>query len=178
MPWIVLVLSGLCEAVWATALGASHGFSEPVPTIVFFVFCVVSMLGLGWAVKQIPIGTAYAVWTGIGAALTVTWAMVTGAEAVSVWKVVFLVGVIAAVVGLKLVPSSSAESEAESAAESEDGFAAASVAGSTAPSAAGSAAGSTAETAAKPQSERAAGSAGGDAHPGASADDDARRRDA
>jgi quaternary ammonium compound-resistance protein SugE len=141
MPWVVLVLSGLCEAVWATALGESHGFSQPVPTVVFFVFCVVSMLGLGWAVKQIPIGTAYAVWTGIGAALTVTWAMVTGAEAVSVWKVVFLVGVIGAVVGLKLVPSS-AEVEAESAAE------------------------------------RAAGPAGGDAHPGTSADAEAGRRDA
>lgn len=105
MPWLVLVLSGLCEAVWATALGESHGFSEPVPTVVFFVFLVISMLGLGWAVKHIPIGTAYAVWTGIGAALTVMWAMLTGAEAVSVWKVVFLVGIIGAVVGLKLVPS-------------------------------------------------------------------------
>lgn len=174
MPWIILVLSGLCEAVWATALGASHGFSEPVPTIVFFVFCVVSMLGLGWAVKHIPIGTAYAVWTGIGAALTVTWAMVTGAEAVSVWKVVFLVGVIAAVVGLKLVPSPSAES----AAESEDGFAVASAAGSTATSAASSAVGSTAESAAKSKTERAAGSPSGDAHPGPSANDDARQRDA
>ncbi len=175
MPWIVLVLSGLCEAVWATALGASHGFSEPVPTIVFFVFCVISMLGLGWAVKQIPIGTAYAVWTGIGAALTVTWAMVTGAEAVSISKVVFLIGVIAAVVGLKLVPSSS---DAESAAESEDGFAAASAAGSAATSAASSAVGSTAESAAKSKSERAAGSPGGDAHPSPSANDGARERDA
>lgn len=178
MPWIILVLSGLCEAVWATALGASHGFSEPVPTIVFFVFCVISMLGLGWAVKHIPIGTAYAVWTGIGAALTVTWAMVTGAEAVSVWKVVFLVGVIAAVVGLKLVPSPSAESAGESAAKSEDGFAASSAAGSTATSAASSAVGSTAESAAKSKTERAAGSPGGDAHPSPSANDGARQRDA
>lgn len=105
MPWLVLVLSGLCEAVWATALGASNGFSEAVPTVVFFVFLVISMLGLGRAVRHIPIGTAYAVWTGIGAALTVLWTMVTGAEAVTVWKVVFLVGIIGAVVGLKLVPS-------------------------------------------------------------------------
>lgn len=104
MPWLVLVLSGLCEAVWATALGASNGFSEPVATVMFFVFLVISTLGLGWAVRHIPIGTAYAVWTGIGAALTVLWAMVTGAEGVSAWKFVFLAGIIGAVLGLKLVP--------------------------------------------------------------------------
>lgn len=167
MPWIVLVLSGLCEAVWATALGASHGLSEPVATVVFFVFCVISMLGLGWAVKHIPIGTAYAVWTGIGAALTVTWAMVTGAEGVSVMKVVFLIGVIAAVIGLKLVPSAaSTEPTADSAGRSSD----VSGGGSTATSTAGS----DTESAAKCGSETGAGDAG----PGASRDADFGRYDA
>jgi quaternary ammonium compound-resistance protein SugE len=64
----------------------------------------ISMAGLGWATKSIAIGTAYAVWTGLGAALTVGYAMATGEEAVSVAKLVFLTGIIAAVVGLKLVP--------------------------------------------------------------------------
>jgi len=105
MPWLLLVLSAICEAVWATALGESAGLSRPVPTAVFVVFLVLSMAGLGWAAKRIPIGTAYAVWTGIGAALTVTYAMATGAEPVSAWKVVFLAGIIAAVVGLKVVPA-------------------------------------------------------------------------
>lgn len=105
MAWGILILSAVFEAVWATALGASDGLSRPLATTVFLVALVISMVGLGYAVKQIPIGTAYAVWTGSGAALTVTYAMATGNEPVSVLKVVFLVGIIGAVVGLKLVPS-------------------------------------------------------------------------
>lgn len=108
MHWIVLLLSALFEAVWATALGESAGLSRPLPTAVFFVAVLLSMLGLGWAVKRIPIGTAYAVWTGVGAALTVGYAMLTGAESVSLWKIVFISGIIAAVIGLKLVPHSAA----------------------------------------------------------------------
>ena len=93
------------EAVWATALGASDGLSRPVPTVVFFVALALSMAGLGWALKHIPVGTAYAVWTGVGAALTVIYAMATGTETVSPAKIIFLTGIIGAVVGLKLVPS-------------------------------------------------------------------------
>lgn len=104
MAWIILLASGALEAVWATALGQSEGLSRPVPGIVFGLALILSMLGLGRAVRRIPIGTAYAVWVGIGAALTVGWAMVTGAEQVSVWRLVFLGGIVAAVIGLKLVP--------------------------------------------------------------------------
>ncbi|AFM15507.1 cation/cationic drug transporter [Mycolicibacterium chubuense NBB4] len=105
MAWIVLVLSAVLEAVWATALGRTEGFTAPVATAVFVVAVAASMAGLGWAAKSIPIGSAYAVWTGLGAALTVGYAMVTGAEAVSVGKVIFLTGIIVAVVGLKLLPA-------------------------------------------------------------------------
>lgn len=104
MAWLVLLVSAVFEAVWATALGQSDGFSRPAPTIVFLVALTLSMLGLGWSLKYIPIGTAYAVWTGVGAALTVVYAMATGAEAVSVGKVVFISGIILAVVGLKFAP--------------------------------------------------------------------------
>jgi quaternary ammonium compound-resistance protein SugE len=107
MPWLILILSGVLEAVWATALGASHGFSSSGPTLVFLLGLAASMGGLGWAVRSIPIGTAYAMWTGIGAALTVVWAMVTGAEAVSWLKIVCLVGIVGSVVGLKLVADES-----------------------------------------------------------------------
>ncbi|GLU50302.1 DMT family transporter [Nocardiopsis ansamitocini] len=107
MPWIVLLVSAVFEAVWATALGMSNGFTETGPTLVFLGALAVSMLGLGWAVKHIPIGTAYAVWVGIGAALTVTYAMATGTESVSVGKVVFIAGIIASVIGLKLIPGRS-----------------------------------------------------------------------
>lgn len=123
MPWFVLILSALFEAVWATALGESHGFSRMGPTIVFGVALTISMVGLGWAAKHIPIGTAYAVWTGIGAALTVGYAMLTGAEQASAMKILFLVGIIAAVVGLKLAPAPSSASEKglSTAGEKQDG---------------------------------------------------------
>jgi quaternary ammonium compound-resistance protein SugE len=104
MPWIVLLASAVFEAVWATALGASDGLTRPLPTVVFVAGLIVSMLGLGWAVRSIPIGTAYAVWVGVGAALTVGFAMLTGAESVSVLKLVFIGGIVAAVIGLKLLP--------------------------------------------------------------------------
>lgn len=105
MPWIVLLVSAVFEAVWATALGYSHGLTEPVPTIVFAVALTVSMLGLGRAAKHLPIGTAYSVWVGVGAALTVGYAMVAGTESVSPAKSVFIAGIITAVVGLKLIPA-------------------------------------------------------------------------
>ncbi|GAB3053519.1 DMT family transporter [Sediminivirga luteola] len=104
MAWIVLLLSAVFEAVWATALGLSDGLTRPGPTVVFVVALAISMTGLGWAAKHIPIGTAYAVWVGVGAALTVAYAMATGAESISAGKLIFLGGIIAAVIGLKLVP--------------------------------------------------------------------------
>lgn len=103
MHWIILIISGVLEAVWATALGQSEGFTQLAPTIVFAVALTLSMIGLGWAMKGIPIGTAYAVWVGIGAALTVGYAMITGAEAVSLLKIMFVIGIVGCVVGLKLV---------------------------------------------------------------------------
>lgn len=103
MTWIVLIASGMLEAVWATALGASNGFRRPVPTIVFAVSMVVSMLGLAYAMSEIPTGTAYAVWVGIGATLTVLWAMITGAERVGVVRLILIGALVGAVVGLKVV---------------------------------------------------------------------------
>lgn len=101
MPWLILVGSAIFEAVWATALGLSEGFTRPVPTAVFLVAVVISMLGLAHAAKSIPIGTAYAVWTGIGASLTVAWAMATGTESVSAVKLIFIAGIIGATLGLR-----------------------------------------------------------------------------
>ncbi|WP_063004202.1 DMT family transporter [Nocardia salmonicida] len=102
MSWILLVISGVLEAVWATALGRTEGFTRMVPTVVFGVALAASMAGLALAMRDLPLGTAYAVWVGIGAVLTVTYAMVTGAEAFSVVKAVFLVMIVAGVVGLKM----------------------------------------------------------------------------
>ncbi|PPJ23125.1 ligand-binding protein SH3 [Nocardia nova] len=102
MAWIVLVLSGVFEAVWATALGKSHGFTHIVPSLVFAAALVASMSGLAYAMRTVPVGTAYAVWVGIGAALTVLYAMVTGTEQASLVKIVLLLLIVAGVVGLKL----------------------------------------------------------------------------
>ncbi|MCJ1709316.1 multidrug efflux SMR transporter [Microbacterium sp. VKM Ac-2923] len=103
MSWIILIVSGVLEAVWATALGRSEGFSKLWPSVIFGVTLVASMGGLAFAMREIPTGTAYAVWVGIGAALTVVVAMVTGAEAISVVKVLLVLGLVGCVIGLKLV---------------------------------------------------------------------------
>ncbi|GAA1697156.1 multidrug efflux SMR transporter [Microcella alkalica] len=103
MSWIVLIVSGVLEAVWATALGASKGFTRLGPSIVFVVALAASMAGLAWAMRDIPTGTAYAVWVGIGVSLTVLWAMLTGAEALSVVKMLLVLGIVGCVIGLKLV---------------------------------------------------------------------------
>ncbi|GAA1538138.1 DMT family transporter [Nocardioides humi] len=102
MAWLVLVVSGGLEAVWATALSRSEGFSRLAPSLVFLVAVVASMLGLGYAMRSLPIGTAYAVWVGIGAALTVVIAMASGEEPVSVVRILLLLGLVGCVIGLKL----------------------------------------------------------------------------
>lgn len=107
MAWIILIVSGIFEAVWATALGESDGFSQPVPSLVFFIALAISMAGLGLAVKRIPIGTAYAVWVGIGSTLTVVYAMATGAEEFAWLKALFIAGIVIAVIGLKVAPEGS-----------------------------------------------------------------------
>jgi quaternary ammonium compound-resistance protein SugE len=103
MSWIVLVLSGVLEAVWATALGRSEGFTRLGPTVTFAVALAASMAGLAYAMRELPVGTSYAVWVGIGATLTVVYAAWTGAEPLSVVKVLLLLGLVGCIVGLKLV---------------------------------------------------------------------------
>lgn len=102
MAWLVLVVSGVLEAVWAVALDKSEGFTRLTPSLVFLVGLVLSMGGLAYAMRALPIGTAYAVWVGIGAALTVTFGMATGDESVTAAKVLLLLGLVGCVVGLKL----------------------------------------------------------------------------
>ena len=101
MSWIILIISGVLEAVWATALGKSEGFTKLWPSVTFFVALGFSMVGLAWAMRDIPTGTAYAVWVGIGAALTVGYAMVFGGESASILKVLLVLGIVGCVIGLK-----------------------------------------------------------------------------
>lgn len=105
LAWVILLASAVLEAVWATALGESDGFTRLLPTVIFAVTATLSLAGLGLAVKRIPLGTAYAVWVGIGAALTVGWAMATGVEPASPLKLVFIAGIVGCAAGLKLLPA-------------------------------------------------------------------------
>ena len=102
MSWTVLVLSGALEAVWATALGKSEGFSRLGPSVIFVGALSLSMAGLAYAMRDLPVGTTYAVWVGIGAVLTVTYAMAVGDEQISAIKLLFLIGLVGCIVGLKL----------------------------------------------------------------------------
>jgi len=103
LSWIILIASGVLEAVWATALGRSEGLTKLWPSIIFGAGLLASMVGLAIAMREIPTGTAYAVWVGIGAALTVIVGMVTGAEPVSVVKILLILALVGCVIGLKLV---------------------------------------------------------------------------
>lgn len=106
MSWVVLVASGLFESVWATALDGlsrASGTDRIVLLVRFLIGCAASMGGLAWALRDIPVGTGYAVWTAVGAAATLPWAMVSGVEEVSLVKSLLLAGLVACVVGLKLV---------------------------------------------------------------------------
>ena len=106
MDWAVLVLSGMMESVWTLALDRSEGFAHLGPTVVFLVGLVCSMLGLGYATRTLPIGVAYAVWTGIGVVATALYGMITGGEPASLAKVALLAGLVGCIVGLRLVSES------------------------------------------------------------------------
>ncbi|NLA28580.1 MAG: multidrug efflux SMR transporter [Propionibacterium sp.] len=103
MSWFILILSGLMETVWASALAHSDGFRNTKMVIVFLIAMVASMAGLGLALKDLPIGTAYAVWTGIGAVGTAAVGMILFGDPVSVGRIVCLVLIVSGIVGLKVL---------------------------------------------------------------------------
>ncbi|NES28397.1 ligand-binding protein SH3 [Micromonospora terminaliae] len=102
MAWLVLVLSGLLETAWAIALDRSAGFTRPLPSLVFVVALVASMAGLAYALRDIPVGTGYAVWVGIGAVGTALIGMLALGESANLPRIASLLLVVAGVVGLKL----------------------------------------------------------------------------
>ena len=102
MAWLVLVVSGLLETAWAAALAESRGFSRPLPSVVFGVTLALSMAGLAFALRTIPVGTGYAVWVGIGAVGTAVYGIVALDEPASLARVLCLMLVVAGVGGLKL----------------------------------------------------------------------------
>jgi len=103
MAWIVLVVSGVLETVWATALSRSDGFSRLAPSVVFGVALVLSMIGLAYALREIPVGTGYAIWVGIGAVGTALYGMAVLGEPATALRLLCLVAIVGGVVGLNFV---------------------------------------------------------------------------
>lgn len=102
MAWIVLVIAGLLEVGWAIGLKYTEGFSRPVPTVLTVGAMVASVGLLGVAMKTLPVGTAYAVWVGVGAVGTAALGMVLFNEPATVGRLVSLALIVAGIVGLKL----------------------------------------------------------------------------
>ncbi|MBO1418856.1 multidrug efflux SMR transporter [Streptomyces sp. FH025] len=103
MAWLVLIVSGLLETVWAVALESSKGFSRLVPSAVFGVALLLSMGGLAYAMRTIPIGTGYAVWVGIGAVGTALYGMAVLGDQATAARIGCLLLIVSGVVGLKVL---------------------------------------------------------------------------
>jgi quaternary ammonium compound-resistance protein SugE len=102
MAWVLVFVAGLLEMAWALLLKQSAGFTRPIPTIGFFISLMLSMFLLAQALRTLPVGNAYAVWTGIGAAGTAIVGMLLLGESRDVLKLISLVLLIAGIVGLRL----------------------------------------------------------------------------
>jgi len=103
MAWIYLVLAGLFEIGWAIGLKYSDGFTRPVPTALTVASMAVSLFLLGLALKTLPLGTAYAIWTGIGTVGTVILGIALFGESTQVLRIACIGLIVAGIVGLKLV---------------------------------------------------------------------------
>jgi quaternary ammonium compound-resistance protein SugE len=103
MAWVWLVIAGLCEVAWAIGLKYTEGFTKPWPSVGTVAMMIVSFALLGAALKTLPVGTAYAVWTGIGAAGTAAMGMWLFGEPREAARLVCIGLILAGVVGLKAV---------------------------------------------------------------------------
>ena len=101
MAWLILIAAGLLEVVWAIGLKYTHGFSRVVPTVVTILAMIASMGLLGLAVRSLPIGTAYAVWTGIGTVGTVIFGILVFGESTSLLRLLCVSLIVIGIIGLK-----------------------------------------------------------------------------
>lgn len=102
MAWLILLCAGALEVGWAVGLKYTQGFTRPIPTIATLVSMVLSLALLGWALRTLPLGTAYAVWTGIGTIGTAIFGIMVLGESMAILRVLCLVMVVAGIAGLKL----------------------------------------------------------------------------
>jgi quaternary ammonium compound-resistance protein SugE len=107
MSWFMLLLAGVLEVCWALGLKYTHGFQRPVPTLLVLVAIAASMFCLALAARALPIGTAYAIWVGIGALGAAVGGVILFGEAMTAARALFLGLLLVSVVGLKLTSSGS-----------------------------------------------------------------------
>lgn len=102
MSWLILFIADLLEVVWAIGLKYTHGFSRLIPSVITVTAMIVSVMMLSWAMKSLPTGTAYAVWTGIGAVGAAITGIVLFGESANPARLLSLVLIVAGIIGLKL----------------------------------------------------------------------------
>lgn len=102
MSWIILFFAGLFEVGWAVGLKYTDGFSRPVPTALTLAAMAVSLGLLGLAMKELPLGTAYAIWTGVGAVGTVIAGIILFGESMALFRLASVALIIAGLIGLKI----------------------------------------------------------------------------
>ncbi|AOA08694.1 MULTISPECIES: quaternary ammonium compound efflux SMR transporter SugE [Pseudomonas] len=102
MSWIILFFAGLFEVGWAVGLKYTDGFSRPLPTALTVGAMVISLGLLGLAMKELPLGTAYAIWTGVGAVGTVIAGIILFGESMALFRLASVALIIAGLVGLKI----------------------------------------------------------------------------
>ncbi|MGU9980709.1 quaternary ammonium compound efflux SMR transporter SugE [Phreatobacter sp. HK31-P] len=103
MAWITLFVAGLFEIGWAIGLKYTDGFTRPLPTVLTIASMIVSIGLLGLALKTLPVGTAYAIWTGIGTVGTVALGIVLLGESVNALRLACIGLIVAGILGLKVV---------------------------------------------------------------------------
>ncbi|WP_374663627.1 quaternary ammonium compound efflux SMR transporter SugE [Ramlibacter sp.] len=102
MAWLILFVAGLFEVVWAIGLKYTEGFTRPLASTITIAAMVASVVLLGWAMKTLPVGTAYAVWTGIGAVGTVALGIVLFNEPATAARLLCVTMIVGGIVGLKM----------------------------------------------------------------------------
>lgn len=102
MNWIILIVAGLFEMAWAIGLKYSEGLTKLWPTVFTAVAMIISVVLLGYAMKSLPVGTAYAVWVGVGAAGTVILGIFLMDDPVTAGRLLSLALIVAGIIGLKL----------------------------------------------------------------------------
>jgi quaternary ammonium compound-resistance protein SugE len=109
LAWIYLIIAGIFEMGWAVGLKYTQSFTKLVPSIFTIISMIVSIYLLSSALKTLPIGTAYTIWTGIGAVGTVLFGMIFLGESREVLRILFILFIVVGIVGLKVVSGSNAE---------------------------------------------------------------------